>query len=210
MGREVRSIVSRLWMITRMMLAAGLTLAGCGSPAPQLSGRTSAAQEPVARTPTSGPTKIPVASPDRTALPLLPTPPSAVVSEREPSSPASAGEQPAAASPQPIRPRRPADTWVIFREAERDELDATCEARWTGGRRLEIKTSNIKRITLDLTRLPPDAPREGPWRVQIDGQGIEITGFTPEPGYTGKVRDLVRSPNGNWTVDKKRLYRGGL
>ncbi len=208
-GREDRSVMSRLGLITRMTLAAGLALTGCGSPTPRPPAQTLPPEEPVATAVTAGPTDPPAASLARPAAPvppaLRPTAP-----EQLPSSPALAAEPPRPPPPQPVRPQRPKDTWVIFREAERDELDAICEARWTGGRRLEIKTENIKRITLDLTKLPPEAPQEGPWRVQIDGQGIEITGFTPKPGYTGKVRDLVRSSSGNWTVDKKRLYRGGL
>lgn len=153
-------------------------------------------------------TPPPVATPESTPEPTPQPPPPLPPAEPAPKPP------PVVEPPPPpsvtLHPRRPVDTWAIFREAERDELDAACEARWTGGRRLEIKTDNVRRLTLDLTRLPPDAPRQGPWNVQIDGQGVEITGFTPKPGYTGKVRDLVRSPNGNWTVDKKRLYRGGL
>lgn len=67
-----------------------------------------------------------------------------------------------------------------------------CE--WTGGRRLEISTVNVSLLTLDLTKLPPDAPKRGPWTLQIDQQGIEIY------GKQGKVMELARSRNGDWTV----------
>ncbi len=95
-------------------------------------------------------------------------------------------------------PRRPAATWVIFREAFKPADDARCDARWTGDNRLAVTTDNIRRVTVDLNRLPTGAPRRGPWNLQIDGQGIEITGFR------GKVLDLVRSGNGEWTVDRNR------
>ena len=72
-----------------------------------------------------------------------------------------------------------------------------------------MKTDNVRRLTLDMTKLPAGAPRRGPWIVIIDGQGVELTGFTPKPGYTGKKRDLVRSKNGRWTVDRRKLYRSG-
>jgi hypothetical protein len=95
-------------------------------------------------------------------------------------------------------PKRPAPSWVIFREAFEETKDATCRAEWTGENRLEVHTDNIKRLTLDLTRLPPGAPRTGPWNLQLDRQGIQIT------GQRGKVLDLVRSKNGNWAVDHSK------
>ena len=107
-----------------------------------------------------------------------------------------------------VRPSRPNDSWIIFREAFDSKKDASCEMEWTGGNRLVVKTENIQRLTIDMTQLPSGAPRKGPWNLQIDGQGIEITGFSPKEGYTGKIRDLVRSKNGIWSVDKKKLYRG--
>ena len=108
----------------------------------------------------------------------------------------------------PLRPPgRPVDSWIIFRKAFHPKKDATCQMEWTGGNRLVVNTENIKRLTIDLTQLPAGAPAKGPWNLQIDGQGIEVTGFAPKPGYTGKIRDLVRSQNGIWTVDRKRLYR---
>lgn len=110
----------------------------------------------------------------------------------------------------PRKPRRPVDSWIIFRQAVDPETDASCTMKWTGGNRLEVHTENIERITIDLTKLPEGAPKKGPWNLQIDGQGIEMTGFRPKPGYTGKVRDLVRSVNGVWSVDRKTLYRLGV
>ncbi len=125
-----------------------------------------------------------------------------------------ASQRPAAVKPlpkpevrPPRKPKRPVDSWAIFREAFDPKQDAACVARWTGGNRVEIRTENIQRLTIDLTDLPDGAPTKGPWNLQIDGQGIEMTGFKPKPGYTGKIRDLIRSKNGNWTVDRKRLYR---
>jgi hypothetical protein len=95
-------------------------------------------------------------------------------------------------------PKRPTPSWVIFREAFEESEDATCRADWTGENRLEVHTENIQRLTLDLTRLPAGAPGRGPWNLQIDHQGIQITGLR------GKVLDLVRSKNGNWTVDHSK------
>jgi len=99
------------------------------------------------------------------------------------------------------KPKRPTPSWVIFREAFDEAQDATCAADWTGGNRLEVHTDNIKRLTLDLHRLPSGAPQRGPWNLQLDGQGIQITGFH------GKVLDLVRSKAGNWTVDRSKFKK---
>lgn len=100
--------------------------------------------------------------------------------------------------PQPPRtPARPKDSWAIFRHAFDEGADADIACKWTGGRRLEVRTQNVSRLRLDLNKLPPDAPQQGPWILQIDGQGIDIT------GRRGKVLDLVRSPNGIWSVDKE-------
>ena len=106
-------------------------------------------------------------------------------------------------------PKRPVDSWVIFREARDPAADATCDAQWLGGNRFRVETQNIKRLTLDMTRLPDGAPAKGPWIIRIDGRGIELTGFKPKPGYTGHKRDLVCSRNGVWTVDRRTLYRTG-
>lgn len=108
------------------------------------------------------------------------------------------------------RPARPKDSWIIFRDAFDETKDAQCTAKWIGRNRFEVKTDNVRRLTADMTRLPEGAPRKGPWIIIIDGQGVELTGFKPKkPGYTGRKRDLVRSVNGKWTVDRKRLYRPG-
>lgn len=111
--------------------------------------------------------------------------------------------------PKKLAPLRPVDSWVIFRNAFESDKDATCLLRWVGGNQLAVKTQNISRLTIDMTKLPSGAPDRGPWVLEIDGQGIEITGFNPRPGYTGLKRDLVRSQNGVWSVDRKRLYRAG-
>jgi hypothetical protein len=95
----------------------------------------------------------------------------------------------------PAEPKRPNHPWVIFREAQQATRDADIHAEWTGGNRLEIRTENVGLVTLDLNKLPPDAPRKGPWLLQIDKQGIEIYG---RPGM--RVLDLVRSRNGDWSV----------
>jgi len=125
----------------------------------------------------------------------------------EPAAPPPKTEPPKTEPPKSSKPKRPVDSWVIFRAAFEPAEDAACSAKWTGGNRLEVHTENVKRITIDMRLLPEGAPTKGPWNLQIDGQGIEITGFKPKPGYTGKIRDLVRSKNGNWTVDRKALYR---
>ena len=114
--------------------------------------------------------------------------------------------QPASA---PAEPARPQPDWTIFREAFEDKQNAVCNATWLGDNRFEIDTENIQRLTIDFTELPPGAPEKGPWLVTIDGQTIEFMGFKPRPGYTGLKRDLVRSPNGVWEIDRKRLYRPG-
>ncbi|RIK67886.1 MAG: hypothetical protein DCC65_05290 [Planctomycetota bacterium] len=111
-----------------------------------------------------------------------------------------AATQPVVAEkPKPAEPRRPAPTWGIFREAFEDEADADLTCRWTGEKRLEVISQNVRRFTLDLNKLPPDAPQTGPWILQIDKQGIYIT------GRRGKVIEMVRSPNGVWSVDTDRM-----
>jgi hypothetical protein len=97
----------------------------------------------------------------------------------------------AAASEEPKRPENP---WAVFVEAAEAEQDADIVAKWTGGNRLEIRTTNVMILRLDLTRLPEGAPERPPWNLQIDGQGIEIT------GRRGLVIDLVRSSAGRWSV----------
>ncbi len=97
----------------------------------------------------------------------------------------------------PAPPKRPKDSWVVFRTAFDDAADAAIEAKWTGANRIEVLTHNVSRVTLDLTKLPEGAPQKGPWNLQIDKQGIQIT------GARGKVLDLVRSKGGVWKVDKK-------
>lgn len=97
----------------------------------------------------------------------------------------------------PAPPKRPKDSWVVFRTAFDDAADAAIESKWTGANRIEVLTHNVSRVTLDLTKLPDGAPQKGPWNLQIDEQGIQIT------GARGKVLDLIRSKGGVWKVDKK-------
>lgn len=118
-------------------------------------------------------------------------------------------QTPTPSKPKPT-PKRPKGTWVIFREAFDEAEDAACTAEWVGKNRFEIKTKNIQRLTIDMNRRPEGAPGKGPWIFFVDGQGIELTGFKPKkPGYTGRKKDLVRSKNGKWTVDRRKLYRIG-
>lgn len=112
------------------------------------------------------------------------------------SQPAITSTQPAGRPAKVRKPQRPKPSWGIFQEAFDEDADASMTCNWTGGKRLEVISNNVRRFTLDLTRLPPDAPQTGPWILQVDKQGIQITGLR------GKVLDLVRSPNGVWSVDK--------
>lgn len=100
--------------------------------------------------------------------------------------------------PKPPVPKRPEPSWAIFREAYDEKADVELHTKWSGENRLEIETQNIHRLTLDLTKLPEGAPDSGPWILRIDRQGIQIT------GARGRILDLVRSPNGDWVVDKDK------
>jgi hypothetical protein len=93
-------------------------------------------------------------------------------------------------------PSRPIDSWVIYREAFKPLEDADIHSSWTGSNRLEIHTLNVLHITIDLRRLPAGAPRRGPWNLQIDKQGIEIT------GSRGPRLELVRGKTGGWAVQR--------
>lgn len=108
---------------------------------------------------------------------------------------------PSAADPTNPESQRPhashVPPWAILREPFEPLRPIVFDCKWTGGIRLEINTDNVQRVTLDLHELPPDAPQSGPWILQIDRQGIEIT------GRRGKIIDLVRSPNGVWSVDRE-------
>lgn len=213
----------------RMLLLAALPwLAGLGCQEqahPSQVQRDSFQQE----LPTRGTTTAP--GPDRSDLPVQPPPPERLV--QPPSPPATEPEarptaepepkpetrpsaepgeasrdaEPQASSVLPRKPKRPKNTWVYFREAFDADKDVSLSADWTGGERIEIRTENVKRLTIDLAGMPKGAPTKGPWNLQIDGQGIQMWGRSPKVGYTGKIRDLVRSVNGNWTVDRERIYR---
>jgi hypothetical protein len=158
---------------------------------------------PVAPEPRSAaPKPRPPQSPS--SLPPPPPPPVAQPEKPEPSVKAEKTDEEARRLAEIARllaermPKRPTPSWVIFRDAFEDDKDASCQAEWTGENRLEVHTENIQRLTLDLTRLPAGAPGRGPWNLQIDHQGIQITGLR------GKVLDLIRSKNGNWTVDHSK------
>lgn len=109
-------------------------------------------------------------------------------------SPVSVERPPTKRPEPPPPPKRPKDSWVLFREAGDEKVDASISADWTGGNRLEVRTRNVRKAVLDLTKLPEGAPTRGPWTLQIDGQGIEIF------GKKGRVMDLARSPNGDWAI----------
>jgi hypothetical protein len=150
----------------------------------------------------------------RPAEPVAAVPAAAVPAAAEPTATQEAPVERAGTTPPPRRvekraPKRPEDSWVIFREARDEAADATCDAQWLGGNRFRVKTQNIKRMTFDMTRLPEGAPAKGPWIIHVDGRSIELTGFKPKRGYTGHKRDLVCSKNGVWTVDRRKLYRTG-
>src|SRR5262245_50458446 len=51
---------------------------------------------------------------------------------------------------EPRTPRRPVDSWTIFRQAFNDEVDASVDAHWTGGNRLDVKTDNVSHLLIDL------------------------------------------------------------
>lgn len=152
----------------------------------------------------SGPVVTP--SPDPAESPTDAEPPSVVESDE-----ADQAEEPQPKTtilePSPIQPQE--DPWAIVREVFDKDQSASCTTNWLRRNRFEIKTDNVRRMTVDMSRLPPGAPRAGPWIIIIDGQGVELTGFKPKPGYTGQKRDLVRSRNGRWSVDRRKLYRAG-
>ncbi len=140
------------------------------------------------------------------------TPPEVTPAEPQPVArkrPATSAPQTVPVAPTPRQPKRPENNWVIWREVFKHKDDASFEATWLGDNKFKVKTRNLKRVTMDMTLLPEGAPKNGPWILYMDGQGIEMTGFKPKRGFTGHKRDLVRSKNGHWTVDKKKLYRAG-
>ncbi|MEE8169808.1 MAG: hypothetical protein V3T70_04605 [Phycisphaerae bacterium] len=94
----------------------------------------------------------------------------------------------------PRRPKRPAITWTKFIEAFDAEADADIVSRWTGGKRLEVHTENVRKLLIDFRELPRGAPKRGSWNLQIDEQGIEVT------GRRGPLLELTRLENGSWTV----------
>lgn len=105
-----------------------------------------------------------------------------------------ADEQP----PLPNKTRQHSVPWVASHDPFNPSEEISLTGKWTGNRRLEVHTDNVQRLTLNLHKLPAGAPRSGPWNLQIDRQGIEIS------GRRGKVIDLIRSPNGVWSVDTEK------
>lgn len=103
----------------------------------------------------------------------------------------------------PAVPKRPEPGWTVFRKAFDDAADAACEARFSGGNRLDVKTENISHLTLDLGKLPAGAPKSGPWNLQIDGQGIEVS------GSRGRYLHLIRGKAGAWDVDREAYPKKG-
>ncbi len=100
--------------------------------------------------------------------------------------------------PLPNKTRQNSVPWVASHDPFNPSEEISLTGKWTGNRRLEVHTDNVQRLTLNLHKLPSGAPRSGPWNLQIDRQGIEIS------GRRGKVIDLIRSPNGVWSVDTEK------
>jgi len=92
----------------------------------------------------------------------------------------------------PKGPARPPLTWTKFVSPFDEKSDADIRSAWTGGPRLEVKTQNVRRMIIDLGDLPRGAPKKGPWNLQIDGQGIEVT------GRRGRFLEMTRSDAGVW------------
>jgi hypothetical protein len=130
--------------------------------------------------------------------------PSPATAARSPNSSAASSQVDPANAPADAQPplpgktRKPSVPWVASHDPFDPSEEITLSGKWTGGRRLELHTDNVRRLTLDLYDLPVGAPTSGPWNLQIDRQGIEIS------GRRGKVIDLVRSTNGVWSVDTEK------
>jgi len=119
-----------------------------------------------------------------------------------PQSPRSDGGLPGADQPAGASAAKPATpAWAVIRSAYKADEAVDIHAEWLGGRQIRVTTRNVNRLTLDFTRLPEGAPRNPPWNLMLDRQAIEIT------GGRGLVLDFDRSPNGIWSVDKKRPVR---
>ncbi|MCG8409175.1 MAG: hypothetical protein MI923_28560 [Phycisphaerales bacterium] len=213
--------MNRGFGLLSLLLSLGLA-AGCQEPVGSPVGEASAKSSK--KRPKSGPAprKIPERPMQPEPLIIVESPPHPPSSEKkeEPVPPEPVEPEPTAppktvTTTPPVqeikrKPKRPKDSWVIFREAFEENEDAECTATWLERNRFEIKTKNIQRLTIDMNKRPEGAPEKGPWIFFLDGQGIELTGFKPKkPGYTGRKKDLVRSKNGKWTVDRRKLYRVG-
>ncbi len=185
---------ARMKLVWRLPLLAILVV-GCGEQTqPPKETQAPASKPDVPNRPLPDEQSPPRAQPPAEPQPLPPAPPAT-------SQPVAQVE--VAPIPPVKEPKRPKDSWVIFRAPFDKASDVACDARWTGENRLEVNTDNVQRVTIDMRRLPEGAPTKGPWNLQIDKQGIQITGFR------GKVMDLVRSKNGIWTVDRTKPRKRG-
>lgn len=106
--------------------------------------------------------------------------------------PASAPAEPARPAP-PRKPKRPPLTWTKFVGAFEGDKDAEILARVEKGR-IDVRTQNVQRMLIDFRELPLEFRRKGPWNLQIDQQGIEIT------GRRGWVLEMTRNDSGAWNV----------
>lgn len=141
-------------------------------------------------------TTAPAAS-QPTTIPTTASQPTNLVDAAGDPSPSVAPPKPAPEKPKPAEPRRPdAGGWAVFKEAFNEDADATCVAKVSGGNTLTVNTDNISRLTLDFEKLPENLRRHGPWNLQIDNQGIEVT------GARGRYLHLVRGKAGAWDVDR--------
>lgn len=201
--------------ITAILFASAFLLTGCSQPEPRTAQHREKSPSPhheQKAAPAPKATEPPPSANADGAQPTLPETPS-TANKPETDKPvdqagdAKTAEEAAAKAAR--APKRPVDDWVIFRNAFKPKEDAACETQWLETNHFSIKTQNIQRMTIDMTQLPAGAPTRGPWVFYIDGQGVELKGFRPREGYTGLKRDLVRSQNGQWTVDRDRLYRAG-
>lgn len=135
-----------------------------------------------------------------TTRPVVATTPHKNPPERATSRPTMQPATQPAAEPQvelpkePRKPKRPPLTWTKFMQAYDKDKDADIDSRWTGDKRLEIRTENVQKMLIDFRELPKAVRQPGPWNLQIDGQGIEIT------GRRGWILEMTRGDNGAWNI----------
>ncbi|OWY70626.1 hypothetical protein B7486_13500 [cyanobacterium TDX16] len=214
-------LVPRICALKILRSSATLTLAllsACAAPNAGSSPVTAQSPPPQPKD-TRAPLDDASARSDPSSIPARPSPPAlrspdSDESARQNSAPPTAARSPqssAASSqvdppiphadaqpPLPNKTRNPSVPWVASHDPFNPSEEISLTGKWTGNRRLEVHTDNVQRLTLNLHMLPSGAPRSGPWNLQIDRQGIEIS------GRRGKVIDLIRSPNGVWSVDTEK------